>query len=57
MFADSLLSPHGDKAPVLATVKRFADAKARWVRVAAYSVACAVAGLTIGVLSALVGAT
>ncbi|HSH60732.1 MAG TPA: hypothetical protein VK988_14065 [Acidimicrobiales bacterium] len=57
MFTDSLLAPDSDKPPVLATVKTFADAKARWVRMAAYSVACAVTGLTIGVLSALIGAT
>ncbi len=57
MLADSLLARDGDMAQVLATVKAFADAKARWVRIAAYSVACAVTGLTIGVLSALIGAT
>jgi uncharacterized membrane protein YqjE len=56
MFADSLLSAEEGKEPVLAVVKRLAEAKATGVHVAVFSVAVAVIALTVAVLSALVGA-
>lgn len=50
-FTDSLLSE-----PILDTLKNLAERKGRWLGRAAWSVAGAVAGLTIAVLSALLGA-
>lgn len=51
MFADSLLS-----TPLLDTVKELAERKGCWLGRAAWSVAVAVAGLTIAVVFALIGA-
>ncbi len=50
-FTDSLLSQ-----PILDTLKKLAEKKGGWLGRAAWSVVGAVAGLTIAVLSALLGA-
>ncbi len=57
MFTNSLLSAEDGKEPVLARVKRFAEAKADGLRVAVYCVAVAVVALTVAIFSALLGAT
>lgn len=55
-FADSLLSAHESRPPVVVAVKELAEAKGRQLRYAARFVTVAVAGLTIAVVFALLGA-